>query len=117
MKILFCDDELPLRRIVSMILDAHGHHVEVACDGQEALEKIQANAFDVLITDNAMTPLTGIELVEKLRAVNNPIKVIMASAFKNQLDAAVQDRLHLDGILIKPYDGKELFDCLKNIGC
>ena len=118
MKILVCDDDPPMRNIVTMVLKSLGHEMDVACDGQEAFEKIRAapNFFDVLIADNLMPRLTGIELVAKLRALNIPIKVIMITGFPKQLNPEVRDRLRVDGLLFKPFRPAELLDCVKNLG-
>jgi len=93
--------------------------MDVAKDGQEALEKIQRNPafFDLLITDNLMPRLTGIELVEKLRASNIPVKVIMITGFPRQLSAEDQDRIQLNGVLIKPFKPAQLFACVNQLGC
>ena len=75
------------------------------------------NSFDLLITDNRMPRLSGIELVEKLRALNVPIKVSMASGFETQSSAGVRKRLELNGVLQKPFTKAELLDCVKNLDC
>lgn len=117
MKLLVCDDNFMMRRIESAILDTAGHQVETAIDGQDAFENIRANPnmFDVLITDNQMPRLTGVELVDKLRAFNVQIKVILVSAFLIPLVAETKRRLQLDGILQKPFTSDELLDCVKKL--
>ena len=115
MKILFCEDITILRKLVPNVLKSIGHQVEIACDGQDALEKLQANTFDLLITDNRMPRLSGVQLVEKLRKWNVPIKVIMASEFHPPLDPEIEERLRLDGVLKKPYNANELLDCVKKL--
>lgn len=101
-----------------MVLGKMGHQVETAVDGQDALEIINKHpaSFDVLITDNGMPRVTGIQLVEKIRGLNLPVKVIMASMFCPPLDAETAERLRLDGLLKKPYTAKDLSDCLENLG-
>ena len=117
MKILVCDDEPSVRNIISMILKSLEHQVVVACDGQEAFEKIQVNpaAFDFLITDNLMPRLSGVKLVEKLRALNLPMKIIMLTGFAPQLNTEVLDRPLFDGVLIKPFKALDILKCLKTL--
>jgi len=117
MKILVCDDDPPVRMIVSMVLKSLGHQMSVACDGQEALEIIQAKPrfFNLLIADNLMPRLSGVELVEKLRTLNIPLKTIMITGFPSQLTVGVQDRLRLDGLLIKPFKPVQLFESVRNL--
>jgi two-component system cell cycle sensor histidine kinase/response regulator CckA len=118
MKILVCDDEHLVRVIVSTILESAGHQVETACDGQEALENIRAhpNSYDLLIADNIMPRLNGVELVENVRASNIQVKVVMITGFPNQVNAGTRDRLRLNGFLNKPFKPDELLDCVNQLG-
>jgi YesN/AraC family two-component response regulator len=90
--------------------------VETAFDGEDAFEKIQANSFDVLVTENQMPRLSGVKLVDQIREFNSPIMVVMISAVPIRLDRKTKNRLRLNGILSKPFKAKELLDCLENIG-
>ena len=80
-------------------------------------DKLQGNpgTFDLLITDNRIPKLSGVELVTKLREANVPIKVVMASHFIEPPDPATLDRLRLDAILKKPYTANDLVGCLNKI--
>ena len=117
MRILFCDDIPMLREVVAVVLRKLGHEVDTSTDGQDALDKLQSNpgAFDLLITDNRMPRLSGIELVDKLRESNVPIKVVMASHFIEPPDPATIDRLRLDAVLRKPYSANDLVGCLNQL--
>ena len=104
---------------MSMILKSIGHEVVAACDGQEGVEAIQPdpNAFDVLITDNLMPRLSGIQLVEKLRAMNIRLKVILITGFPAILTDGLKSRLQLNGVLIKPFKPAQMLAALRDIGC
>lgn len=117
MKILVCDDDNLMREVVAVILLIGNHQVEIAYDGQEALEKIQANSFDVLITDHKMPRLSGIKLIEHLREMKNPVKVIMMTAYSDEIDMEALDELRLNGFFKKPFNSIDLLDCVKNLGC
>ena len=97
-----------------MMLKSLDHEVTLSCDGQDALEKIQANTFDVLITDNKMPRLSGVQLIEILREMNNPLKIIMITGFASQLNA--EKKPLFDGLLIKPFRAKDILECLRNLG-
>ena len=118
MKILVCDDEPEVVEYVAVVLEQEGHQVDTAKDGQDALDKIldSPNPFDVLITDNRMPKLTGIELAQTLRTMNAPLKMIMISGFSNLSEAGVDEGGLLDGFLSKPFESDELLDCLNNLG-
>jgi len=115
MKILVCDDEPIIREITSTMLRMHKHQVEIASDGQDALEKIQAEPFDVLITDFKMPRLNGIELIERLRAMESPLKVVLITGFADELDTETMEGLKLDGFLKKPFKKTEIIDCVNKI--
>lgn len=119
MKILVCDDDPLMRHIISKILNTGGHQVELTWGGHEALEIIQANpnSFHVLITDNNMPRMTGIELIEKIRALGVRMKMIMTIGNSAHLDTEVQERLRLDGILSKLFTKNELLDCVNALVC
>ena len=93
MNILVCDDDLWMGEMFSTILKSVGHQVEIVCDGQEAFEKILANknSFDVLVTDKRMPGLSGVDLVEKLRAFKVPLKIILITGFPTELNAEMLD--------------------------
>jgi len=67
--ILVADDEPSFSEPFSLLLSMAGHRVEVAPDGQQAFERLCSDpaAFDVLITDEQMPQLTGLQLVSALR--------------------------------------------------
>ena len=119
MKILICDDERLVRTIVSTILLSAGHQVETACDGREALARIQAGPddFDLLITDNRMPGLTGVELVQELRAMRLPLKILMICGFPHRCDKGARDRLDLDGFLNKPFKPADLLERVNDLLC
>ena len=117
LKMLVCDDDPTIRKIVVAVLESAGHYVEAASDGREALEKIQAKPafFDALITDNLMPRLSGIGLVEKLREANIPMKVIMITGYGMESATKSADHPQFDGFLMKPFKATDLLQCLKNL--
>ena len=82
MKILVVDDEKIKRITLADDLAAQGHEVVVAADGEEALEKLAAGRFDVVVTDLKMPKLDGIELLKRIK--QGPLaamEVIMMTAY------------------------------------
>jgi len=73
------EDNRDLRQLNAGMLIHSGYAVEVAEDGAAAWEALQANRYDLLITDNNMPRLTGIELLKKLRSARMGLPVIMAT--------------------------------------
>src|SRR3954463_6694304 len=67
-KILFVDDEEQIRRLLSSFLTRRGYLVKTAVDGQEALDMLEAETPDLVITDVNMPNVDGVELTRRLRA-------------------------------------------------
>jgi CheY-like chemotaxis protein len=69
-RVLCVDDEATILRLLSLLLNQRGYQVEVAADGATAWEMVARDParFDVVITDNQMPGMTGVELAQKLRA-------------------------------------------------
>ena len=65
MKILFVDDNDTFREMLQYALESFGYVVETACDGLAGLEKLEEEAYDLLITDNHMPRMGGLKLIEE----------------------------------------------------
>ena len=77
MKILIADDSRVMRQIVTRTLRQAGfgdHDLVEAADGQQALDKATAESPDLVISDWNMPELTGVEVLQKLRAAGNNVK-------------------------------------------
>ena len=87
--ILIIDDEKAIRKTLSEILSYEGYKIEEAGDGEEGLKKFSEKAYDIVLCDIKMPKLDGIEFLEKAKAVNADIPVIMISGHGN-IDTAVE---------------------------
>jgi len=65
--ILVVDDEPRATRVIKLSLEGCGYQVDVACDGEEALEKVLNGSFDAVITDIMMPRMTGQEFCEQVQ--------------------------------------------------
>ncbi len=79
-RILIADDSSSQRIILSNILKELEHEIETAGNGQEALEKIEANPPDCMLLDNLMPVMDGVQTLEALQAKNITIPIIMLTA-------------------------------------
>src|ERR1700684_4363524 len=79
-RILVVEDDPILRRLNTSLLIEAGYEVDTAEDGAVAWDTIQLKTFDLLITDNSMPNVTGIELIKKVRAAGIAVPIIMATA-------------------------------------
>lgn len=79
-RVLITDDSLLQRKTLSAIVVEAGHEVETACNGQEALEKIQANPPDCLLLDMLMPIMDGVQVLEQLESQGLKMPVIVLTA-------------------------------------
>jgi CheY-like chemotaxis protein len=101
-RILLVDDEKDILETLQLILEMEGYSVEIASTGQQALEKMSANAPDLVFSDVMMPVMNGIELLKRLKAhpQHRAIPVIISSA--GNIDA--QALRCCDAFLRKPVD-------------
>lgn len=112
-RILVVDDDVTVRLLSKEVLIHHGFQVDAAEDGAAGLEALHAKQYDLLITDNNMPKVTGIELVKKLRADSITLPVIMASGtIPEELN---QNPRLLNAALLKPFTSKELLETVNNV--
>jgi len=102
-KILVADDEPAIRRLMIAALVPSGYHVDGAEDGAAAWEALQTRRYDLLITDNNMPKVTGVELLEKLHATRLALPVIMVTGVAPHEELAGRPWLQPARILIKPF--------------
>ena len=76
LKVLHVDDDPMNLRVVQEILGAFGHTAVMACSGADALDRLAVEAFDLVLLDIHMPEMTGIEVVERLRASDGPGRTI-----------------------------------------
>ena len=82
-RILIADDEEAQRNGLASMLRGWGFAADTAADGQEALEKLMAEPFSVLITDLKMPRMDGFELLRRLPVENIQVPAIVLTAFGN----------------------------------
>ncbi len=103
-RILVVDDDSTFRMTTAALLQADGHSVETAANGQDAVERLRERAFDLLLVDLRMPGIDGLGLVEALRLWGHDVPILMISGF-GTVDSAVR-ALHLgaDDFLLKPVE-------------
>ena len=116
-RILVVEDDPILLRLNSTLLIGAGYEVDTAEDGAVAWDAIQLKTFDLLITDNSMPNLNGIELIKKVRAAGIAVPIIMATAAL-PIDVFTQfPCLQTTATMIKPYTLEGLLGTVENVLC
>ncbi len=116
MRILVVDDEKIKRVTLADDLAAQGHEVVAAADGREAIEKLDAGRFDVVVTDLKMPRLDGIELLKRIK--QGPLadtEVIMMTAYGSIPVAVEAVKLGAIDFLTKPFRNEDVLPLLARI--
>src|SRR3954470_11925266 len=79
-RLLVVDDEPRICRFVSRALTAHGHLVETAVSGEDALQRAAARPFDLVVLDLLLPGVDGFEVLESLLAQDSNLRVLVLSA-------------------------------------
>jgi DNA-binding response OmpR family regulator len=106
--ILVVDDDQELRENIREILDDAGFAVTVAASGEEALDCLERQPFDVILLDLIMPGLGGKEVLPLIKRLSPPVKVIMITAFATIENAVSAMRKGADDYLTKPFKVDEL---------
>ena len=109
---LFVDDEIEIIEIISDTLKKLNVNFFVAYNGEEALNLINSNKIDLLITDINMPIMDGISLIQVLRDNNNNIDCIIMSAYTEKKYKDMAEKLNVKKYITKPFDFIEFLDIL-----
>lgn len=107
-KILVAEDDRNTNRLICAVMRKMGHEPIAARDGQEALDLMDTDHPDLLITDLMMPRLDGTELVRELRDAGYDLPILMLTAKSTQADINDGFVVGADDYLTKPADMKEL---------
>jgi DNA-binding response OmpR family regulator len=114
-RILMVDDDSLLLQLSTEVLIHAGYGVDAAADGAAAWRVLTSDSYDLLITDNNMPKVTGVELLEKLHAARMSLPVIMASGAVPTEELNWHPWLKLDAVLLKPFSGDELLGTVEKV--
>ncbi len=104
--ILIVDDEEIIREFLSEVLE--DYDITVACDGDEAIEKIMKKHFDLVITDLRMPKVAGEEVVKVAREKSKDTKVIVISGYSSLYTVSQSVNNGAFAFLSKPFSINEL---------
>ncbi|MBI4902729.1 MAG: response regulator [Acidobacteria bacterium] len=110
LRILLAEDNAVNQLVATRLLSKLGHSVEVVQTGQEVLQAVERGRFDLILMDNQMPELSGIEATRRLRELGIAIPIVGVSA-----NALLGDRERflnagMDGYVAKPFHAHELYD-------
>jgi two-component system OmpR family response regulator len=114
-RILVVDEDSDLRRLYVDALARPGYFVDVAEDGAAGWVALQSHNYNLLITENDMPNLTGVELVERLRSAHMALPVVMAAGRLPFHELARNPSLQLAATLLKPFGVDTLLNTVENV--
>lgn len=111
-RVLIVEDSAAVRMALAEVVAALGHTVEQAPDGRAAIETLQTERFDLVITDVLMPEADGVEVIKALRALDRGTRVLAVSGGAPNLPASYALRMtemfNADAVLYKPFLNEEL---------
>jgi two-component system alkaline phosphatase synthesis response regulator PhoP len=116
-KILVCDDERSIVRLIQVNLERQGWEVVPAYDGKEGLEKIRSEKPDIVVLDVMMPYMDGFEVLKNLRRdpQTQNLPVVMLTAKAQDKDVFEGYHYGADIYLTKPFNPMELVTFIKRI--
>ena len=107
-KILVVDDEPSILELIEYNLESNNYQVTTAKDGQEAFDKVSGQTFDLMLLDQMLPKMSGIEVLKKMRKSDNLTPVIFLTAVDSE-DNKIEGLISgADDYVTKPFSIKEL---------
>jgi len=115
--ILTVDDSTSIRQMVAFTLKSAGYEVTEAIDGQDALDKANQQAFDLVLTDINMPRMDGLNLLEKLRSTSQyeAIPILMLTTESGDEMKTKGRAAGATGWLVKPFNPESLLEVIKKV--
>ena len=101
-RILVCDDEAVIRKAVRLVLK-QDYELVFAADGEETLQQVQAQSFDLVLLDIKMPGKNGLEVLQELMLAPAPARVLMLTAYQSVELAQRATRLGALDYVTKPF--------------
>ncbi len=114
-RILVVDDELVIRESLAGWLRRDGYHVSTVPSGEDALETLKTNSYDILLLDIQMDGMTGMDVLAHVSEEYADIDAIMITAFGSVPSAVQAMKSHAFDYILKPFDPDELSLLIKRL--
>jgi len=114
-RILIVEDEPNMRLGLKDNLEFEGYEVEFAEDGEEGLEKILKNNFDLILLDVMLPKMSGFDVCKKVRQQNVSTPIILLTAKGEEVDKIIGLEIGADDYVTKPFSLRELIARIKAV--
>ena len=113
-RILLVDDEQSVQKLLSYPLRKEGYEVVAALDGQQALDRVRDQPFDLVVLDVMLPKMDGFEVCRRIRA-RTAVPIIMLTARDDELDKVLGLELGADDYITKPFSMREFRSRVKAV--
>jgi CheY-like chemotaxis protein len=113
--ILVVDDDNDSRQLSVDLLVDSGYQVAAVKDGAAGWEAVKADQYDLVVTDNKMPKMTGIEMIEKIRDARMSLPIIMATRYLPKYEFACKPWLKPDAVLERPCSNDNFLETVKKL--
>lgn len=112
MQILVVEDEPLVREVIGVYLAEDKHHVVMATNGREGLERFRTREFDLVLTDRAMPEMNGDDLAAAIRQINPRQRIILLTGFGDLMTDGGEHPQHVDMVVSKPFTLNKLREAI-----
>jgi putative nucleotidyltransferase with HDIG domain len=112
-RVLVVDDETHVRSMMGSTLERHGYEITLSSSGREALEELERNGYDLVLTDIVMKDINGIALLEQVHAKHPNLPVVMVTAIHDISVAIDAMRRGAYDYLLKPFEREHLISAVE----
>src|SRR5258706_2338482 len=114
-KILWVDDEIESLQSQKLFLETKGYHVHALTNGFDAIDYVKDNLVDVVLLDETMPGITGLETLAKIKEINQSLPVVLIT--KNETENLMNEAIgsQISDYLIKPVNPNQVWLSLKKI--
>ncbi len=113
--ILIVDDESNVKKLLEKLLKKEGYKVYTASSGLDAIDIIDKNNIDIVITDIKMPGISGIELLNRIKHIDSSIEVILITAFATMETAIEAIKMGARDYITKPFDLQDVLLSVKKV--
>lgn len=116
-RILVVDDNEAVLDIIREMLQRDGYRVVAVADGGKALEIVETEEFDLVLTDLRMPNISGWKIAKKVKGKNPTVPVLMLTGWAIECGEEELLREGIDMLLLKPLDRLELTESVRKLLC
>ena len=112
-KVLVVEDDATTARIIEAMLRGENCELSLSADGKEALERIERECFDLVLTDLALPGVSGLEVIRAVKRKGDCRVVVMSAHWRDSPLVAQAEELGCDAVVGKPFDKRQLVGAVR----